>query len=252
MGFLLSATVFLVIVIMSSLKVIMEYQRGVVLTLGKYTGIRSPGLRIVVPIIQKMYRVDLRTRVIDVPDQDCITKDNVSVNVNAVLYYKVNEANKAIINVEHYEYAISQNSQTTMRDVVGEVTLDELLSKRDQLSARIQQLVDKATDQWGIKVSSVDLKHIQLPQNMKRAMAKEAEAEREKRAVIIKADGELQASGDMSKAATMLATAEGALHLRSLQTLNDMASDQSNSIHFVVPLEVLNAIEVKSGGRWQK
>ena len=227
--------------ILSGLKVVKEYERGVRFTLGKYTGIMKPGLRIVVPVFQTWERVDLRVKAVDVPDQDCITKDNVSVRVNAVLYFKVAEAEKAILGVENYFYATSQLSQTTMRDIVGEVTLDELLNKRDQISNRIQQIVDKATDPWGIKVESVDLKHVELPDNMKRTMAKEAESEREKRAVIIKAEGEVMAANNMSKAATMLAKSPGALHLRTLQSINDMSSDQSNTIVFAVPLEVLRS-----------
>ena len=182
-------------------------------------------------------------KAVDVPDQDCITKDNVSVRVNAVLYFKVADANQAIIEEENYYYATSQLSQTTMRDVVGEVTLDELLKERDALSKRIQTIVDKATDPWGIKVSSVDLKHIELPQDMKRTMAKEAVSEREKRAVIIKAQGEVMAAANMAKAAKMLSDSPGALHLRTLQSINDMSSDQSNTIVFATPLEVLKAFE---------
>jgi len=241
----------IVVLILSSLKIVFTYQRGVLFTLGKYSGQINPGLRLVIPVIQTWQRIDLRTRVIDVPDQDCITKDNVSVNVNAVLYFRVIHANKAIIKVEQYMFAISQLAQTTMRDVVGEVTLDDLLSKRDALSNRIQSLVDQATDPWGIKVHSVDLKHIELPQSLKRTMAKEAEAEREKRSVIIKAQGEVVASTNVSKAATILGTAKGAMHLRTLQTLNDTSSDQTNTIVFTVPIEVLNAAEVIKGG-WQK
>jgi regulator of protease activity HflC (stomatin/prohibitin superfamily) len=203
----------------------------------------KPGLRMVIPVIQSWERVDLRVKAVDVPDQDCITKDNVSVRVNAVLYFKVAEAEKAIIGVENYFYATSQLSQTTMRDIVGEVTLDELLRERDEISKKIKMIVDKATDPWGIKVESVDLKHVELPDNMKRTMAKEAESEREKRAVIIKAEGEVMAANNMSKAATMLAKAPGALHLRTLQSINDMSSDQSNTIVFAVPLEILKSFE---------
>ena len=232
-----------ILFVLASLKVVKEYERGVKFTLGKYAGIMKPGLRMVFPVIQSWERVDLRVKAVDVPDQDCITKDNVSVRVNAVLYFKVAEAEKAILGVENYFYATSQLSQTTMRDIVGEVTLDELLNKRDQISNRIQQIVDKATDPWGIKVESVDLKHVELPDNMKRTMAKEAESEREKRAVIIKAEGEVMAANNMAKAATTLAKSPGALHLRSLQSINDISSDQSNTIVFAVPLEVLKAFE---------
>ncbi len=203
----------------------------------------SPGLRIVFPIFQKWKRVDMRVKAVDVPNQDCMTKDNVSMNVNAVLYYKVSNAQDAILKVEHYNYAVSQLAQTTMRDVVGEVTLDKVLSERELLSKRIQQIVDKATDPWGIKVESVELKHVELPDNLKRTMAKEAEAEREKRAVIIKASGEVIASKDMAKAAETLSKAQGALHLRTLQTLNDLSSDQSNTIVIATPLEVLEAFK---------
>jgi regulator of protease activity HflC (stomatin/prohibitin superfamily) len=231
------------LIILASLKIVKEYERGIKFTLGRYSGIMKPGLRIIIPIIQSWERVDIRIKAVDVPDQDCITKDNVSVRVNAVLYFKVSDSTKAILQVENYFYAVSQLSQTTMRDVVGEVTLDELLNKRDQISKRIQQIVDKATDPWGIKVDSVDLKHIELPNDMKRTMAKEAESEREKRAVIIKAEGEVIAANNMAKAAERMAKAPGALHLRTLQGINDMSSDQSNTVIFALPMEVLKAIE---------
>ncbi|MBT3814082.1 slipin family protein [Candidatus Woesearchaeota archaeon] len=242
-GLLNPIVIAVILIVLASLKVVKEYERGVRFTLGKYTGMMKPGLRMVIPVIQSWERVDLRVKAVDVPDQDCITKDNVSVRVNAVLYFKVAEAEKAIIGVENYFYATSQLSQTTMRDIVGEVTLDELLRERDEISKKIKMIVDKATDPWGIKVESVDLKHVELPDNMKRTMAKEAESEREKRAVIIKAEGEVMAANNMSKAATMLAKAPGALHLRTLQSINDMSSDQSNTIVFAVPLEILKSFE---------
>ena len=249
LGLSLSSSIFLYIIIfiiISSLKIVKEYERGVRFTLGKFSGLMEPGLRIVFPVIQSWQRVDIRTRVIDVPDQDAITKDNVSIKVNAVLYYKVGDATKVILEVEHYRFAISQLAQTTMRDVVGEVTLDELLSKRDSVSKRIREIVDKSSDPWGIKVESVELKHVELPNELKRIIGKEAEAEREKRAVIIKAQGEVIASGDMAKAANTLYAAPGALHLRTLQTLNDLSSDQSNTIVLGIPLEVLRAFEGKA------
>jgi len=228
---------------LASLKIVKEYERGVKFTLGKYTGVMQPGLRLVIPLIQSWQRVDIRVKAVDVPEQDCMTKDNISVNVNAVIYYKVENSQKAIIDVEHYNYAVQQLAQTSMRNIVGEVELDYLLQKRDQLSDKIQKIVDKATDPWGIDVESVDLKDIMLPNDMKRVMAKQAEAEREKRAVIIKAEGEVTASKNMSTAAATLAKAPGALHLRTLQTLNDLSSDQSNTVIFAVPLEVLRAAE---------
>ncbi|MBW2981680.1 slipin family protein [Candidatus Woesearchaeota archaeon] len=233
----------IIFLILSGLKVVKEYERGVRFTLGKFSGMMSPGLRLVIPILQTWQRVDIRVKAIDVPDQDAITKDNVSIKVNAVLYYKVAESKKAIIEVEHFNYAVSQLAQTTMRDVVGEVTLDELLSKRDAVSKRIREIVDKATDPWGIKVESVELKHVELPEQLKRTIGKEAEAEREKRAVIIKASGEVVAADNMAKAAATLAKAPGALHLRTLQTLNDLSSDQSNTVVLGIPLEILKAIE---------
>lgn len=233
----------IVIFIFCGLKIVKEYQRGVKFTLGKFSGIMTPGLRIVIPIIQSWQRVDIRVKAIDVPDQDAITRDNVSIKVNAVLYYKVSDAKKAIIEVEEFNYAVSQLSQTTMRDVVGEVTLDELLSKRDDISKRIREIVDKATDPWGIKVDSVELKHVELPEQLKRTIGKEAEAEREKRAVIIKAQGEVIASDNMAKAARTLASGPGALHLRTLQTLNDLSSDKSNTVVIGIPLEMLRAFE---------
>jgi regulator of protease activity HflC (stomatin/prohibitin superfamily) len=232
-----------ILFILSGLKVVKEYERGVRFTLGKFTGVMKPGLRLVIPILQAWKRVDVRVKAIDVPDQDAITKDNVSLKVNAVLYYKVSDASKAIIEVEEFNYAVSQLAQTTMRDVVGEVTLDELLSKRDAVSKRIRRIVDIATDPWGIKVSSVELKHVELPEQLKRTIGKEAEAEREKRAVIIKAQGEVIAAVNMAKAAKTLASGPGALHLRTLQTLNDLSSDKSNTVVLGVPLEILRAFE---------
>jgi len=229
--------------IASGLKIVQEYERGVRFTLGKFSGVINPGLRFVIPILQSWQKVDIRTKVIDVPDQDAITKDNVSIKVNAVLYFKVLEVEKAIIKVEHYGYAVSQLAQTTMRDVVGEVSLDDLLGKRDAVSSKIRLIVDKATDPWGIKVESVELKHVELPEDLKRVIGKEAEAEREKRAVIIKASGEVIAADNMAKAAKMLATGPGALHLRTLQSLNDLSSDKSNTVIFAIPLEILRAFE---------
>ena len=237
-GYIIGAVV---IFLLAGIKQVNEYDRGVKFSLGQFTGIMKPGWRIVIPIFQSWQRVDMRVKAVDVPDQDAMTKDNVSARVNAVIYYKVTDAQRAIIEVEHYNYAVSQLAQTTMRDVVGEVELDELLSKREEISNRIQQIVDKASDPWGIKISSVDLKHIELPDNMKRTMAKEAEAEREKRAVIIKADGDKQAAENLALAAKKLNSVPGGMHLRTLQALNDISSDQSNTIVFATPIEVLEA-----------
>ena len=235
--------VFIGLYFLFGLRVVNQYERGVVLTLGKYTGTRAPGLRWILLGIQRLIKVDLRTKVVDVPDQDAMTRDNVSVNVNAVLYYKITSADKAVLEVESYAWAVSQLAQTTMRDVVGEVTLDELLSNRDQISVRIKEIVDSASDPWGIKVESVDLKHIELPEDMKRTMGKEAEAERERRAVIIKAQGEKTASENLAEAARILSDSPGSLHLRTLHSINDLSSDQSNTVVFAIPLEVLRALE---------
>ncbi len=239
-----------VLFILMGLKIVKEYERGVRFTLGKFTGVMNPGLRIIIPIIQSWQRVDIRVKVADVPDQESITKDNITVGINAVIYYKVIDAKKAVIEVERFNYAISQLAQTTMRNIIGEVELDELLSKRDEISEKIRTIVDKETDPWGIKVNSVELKDITLAQDMKRVIGKQAEAEREKRAVIIKAEGEVIAASNMAKAATTLAKAPGALHLRTLQTLNDLSSDQSNTVVLGVPLEILRAFEgVKKVGK---
>ncbi len=226
---------------------IKQYQKGVMFTMGKFTSIKEPGWRIVIPVFQSMHKVDMRVKAVDVPSQEAITKDNISAKVNAVIYYKVRDAGKAIIEVENFFYAVSQLAQTTMRNVVGETTLDELLSQRDDISKKIEDIVDKASDPWGIEVISVELKDVILPENMKRTMAKEAEAEREKRAVIIKAEGEVVSAENMAKAAKMLAEAPGALHLRTLQSVNDLSSDQSNTTIWMLPVEALRAMEGIAG-----
>ena len=243
MPFLVFFIIFLLFIVLISIRQVNQYERGVRFLLGKYIGTVEPGWRLIWPIFQSMSKVDIRVKAVDVPDQDAITRDNVTVNVNAVLYYKVVAVDRAILEVEDFYYAVSQLAQTTMRDVVGEVDLDELLTKRDQVSDRIQTIVDAATDPWGIKVQSVDLKHIELPKDMQRTIAKQAEAEREKRAVIIKAEGEVIAATNMGKAADTLAASPGALHLRTLQSINDLSSDQSNTVVVAMPLEILRAFE---------
>ena len=243
MPFLVFFILLVLFIVLISIRQVNQYERGVRFLLGKYKGTVEPGWRIIWPIFQSMTKVDIRVKAVDVPDQDAITRDNVTVNVNAVLYYKVVAVDKAILEVEDFYYAVSQLAQTTMRDVVGEVELDELLTNRDEISGRIQQIVDKATDSWGIKVQSVDLKHIELPKDMQRTIAKQAEAEREKRAVIIKAQGEVIAADNMGKAADILSNSPGALHLRTLQSINDLSSDQSNTVVLAMPLEILRAFE---------
>jgi len=234
---------FIVLVILSSIRQINQYERGVRFTLGKYTGIMDPGWRLVIPVFQSYEKVDMRTKAVDVPDQSAITKDNVSVRVNAVIYYKVSEADKAVIEVENFRYAISQYAQTTMRNVVGEASLDELLANRDKIADRIREIVDIETDAWGLKVNNVELKDVSLSGDMERTIAKQAEAEREKRAVIINSEGELAASQNLAHAARILAETPGALHLRTLQSINDISSDQSNTIVFAVPVEILRAMD---------
>lgn len=235
----------IVIVLFNSIRQVNEYERGILFTFGKFSKILNPGWNIVLPIIQSYSKVDIRTKVIDVPEQETITKDNVSVRINAVIYFSVFDASKAILGVEDFRYAISQLAQTTMRNAVGTVTLDELLGSREKISSEICAIIDKATDPWGIKVENVELKDVALPEEMKRVIAKAAEAEREKQAVITKAAGEVEASQNLAKAAELMASTPGALHLRTLSTLNDLSSDQSNTIIFAIPIEVLEAY--KSG-----
>lgn len=232
-----------IVVLFAVIKQINQYERGVRFTMGRFSGIMEPGWRIIIPIFQTYQKVDMRTKAVDVPDQNAITRDNVSVRVNAVIYYNVSDAEKSIIEVEDFRFAISQYAQTTMRNIVGEVTLDELLSSRDQIADRIREIVDKETDAWGLKVQNVELKDVSLPPDMERTIGKQAEAEREKRAVIITSEGEVAAAQNMATAAQMLSSVPGALHLRTLQSINDISSDKSNTVVFAIPLEVLKALE---------
>lgn len=234
---ILIIVVIIVLFILSGIKQVMEYERGLKFTLGRFSSLMGPGLNVVVPLFQSYEKVDIRVKTVDVPKQDCITKDNVTVNVDAVSYYYVFDVKKAILDVEDFYYAISQLSQTTMRDVVGEVTLDELLANRDEISNKIKTIIDKASDDWGLKVDKVELKHIELPANMQRMMAREAEAERERRGVIIKSEGEIIASLNLAKAAVTLAKSPGAMQLRTLQTISDISSDPSQKFIFF-PMEL--------------
>ncbi len=242
-GFLIGVIVVIVFIALCSIKQINEYERGILFTLGHYSKILKPGWHVVWPVIQFFKRIDIRTKAVDVPEQEAITKDNVSVKINAVLYYNVFDAGKAIVQVENYNYAVSQLAQTTMRNAVGAVTLDELLSEREKISTEICKIIDEATDPWGIKVENVELKDISLPEEMKRVIAKVAEAERERDAVITKAAGEKISAENLAYAAKVMAESPGALHLRTLSTLNDLSSDQSNTIIFAVPIEVLDAVK---------
>ncbi len=232
-----------IVILISFIKQVNEYERGVMFTFGKFTGIKGPGWRIVVPVFQSMKKIDIRTKAVDVPDQEAITKDNIPIRINAVVYYHIASADKAILKVENYFWAMSQMAQTTMRNAVGETTLDELLQNRDKISKKIREVIDKASDPWGIEVESVELKDVIIPEDLKRTISKEAEAEREKRAVIIKADGDRIAATNLEAAARILQKTPGALHLRTLQTINDLSSDQSNTTVWMLPMEVLEAIK---------
>jgi len=230
-------------ILLTSIRQINQYEQGIRFTLGKFSGTLNPGWRIIWPVVQGFSKVDMRVKAVDVPNQEAITKDNISVGVNAVIYYKIVSAEKAILEVENYYYAMSQLAQTTMRNTIGQVDLDELLSQRDTVSENIRKVVDEQSDPWGIKVLNVELKDIFLAEEMKRTIGKQAEAEREKRAIVIKSEGEVIAAENMAKAAGMLSLSDGALHLRTLQTLNDLSSDQSNTIIFAMPVEILRAFE---------
>lgn len=243
MDFISFIIIILGFVLLGSIKQINEYERGILFTFGKFSGVLGPGWRIVLPIIQFYRKVDIRTKAVDVPEQEAITKDNVSIKINAVIYYKVFDAGKAVCEVQDYYYAVSQLAQTTMRNIVGSVTLDELLTERDKISSEICGVIDKASDPWGIKVENVELKDVALPEEMKRVIAKVAEAEREKVAVITKAAGEVEAANNLAEAARTMGATPGALHLRTLSTLNDLSSDQSNTVIFAVPIEALRALE---------
>lgn len=227
----------------ATFKVVKEYERGVKFTLGQFEAVLEPGLRTVIPFVQSWERVDMRVKAVDVPRQESITRDNVTVEIDAVIYYRVRDAKKAILEVERYMYAVQQLAQTTMRNIVGEVDLDALLAERERISKQIREVIDEASDPWGIEVQSVELKDIILAEDMKRVIARQAEAERERRAVTIQAEGELEAAQNMADAAKTLSSQEGALHLRTLQTLNSLSSDASNMVIFAIPTEALRALE---------
>ena len=242
MGIVIVFWVAVLILLAYSLKVINEYERGIVLALGKFTGVREPGLRIVIPGVQKMIKVDVRSTPIDVPKQEVITKDNVTVNIDAVVYFRVINPSRAVLETTNYVTATSQFAQAALRDVSGNVNLDDLLSKRDEISNQIKAIVDKQTDPWGIDVEMVKLQNIELPHDMKRAMAREAEAERERRANIISADGEKQASQTLAEAAKILASSQGAINLRTLNTLERISAEQSQKTLVLFPTEILDSL----------
>jgi len=231
------------ILLLSAIRILREYERGVVFMLGRMYKVKGPGLIIIIPVIQQMVKVDLRTLVLDIPTQDLITRDNVSVKVNAVLYFRVVEPERAILNVENYMQATEQLAQTTLRSVLGQHELDELLAEREKLNLDIQGILDKQTDQWGIKVANVEIKHVDIDESMIRAIAKQAEAERERRAKVIHADGEQQAAGKLVEAAQMLATQPEAMQLRYMQTLTEIAGDKSSTIVFPLPVNLLDNLQ---------
>ncbi len=232
-----------VVIFFSALKIVKQYERGVLFTLGKFTGVMQPGLRIVIPVIQSWNRVDIRVKAVDVAAQECVSKDNVRLKVNAVLYFKVSDADKAVIEVEHFAYAVSQLAQTTMRNIVGQFELDEILQKREDLSKQIQSIVDKATDPWGIKVTNIEVKDIELPDGMKRAMAKQAESERERRSRIILATGEAQAAEKLAIAGKKIGKEPAALQLRLFQTMSDISAEKNSTIILPVPTELLEYLK---------
>lgn len=236
----------------TSVRILREYERAVVFTLGRFWKVKGPGMFILIPGVQQMVRVDLRTVVMDVPSQDVISRDNVSVKVNAVLYFRVIDPQKAIIQVEDFYMATSQLAQTTLRSVLGQHDLDDMLAERDKLNAHIQRLLDQQTDNWGIKVANVEIKHVDINETMIRAIARQAEAERERRAKVIHAEGELQASEKLQQAAAVLSQQPGALQLRYLQTLTEIAGDKSSTIVFPLPMELMNSLQVMASAFVQK
>jgi regulator of protease activity HflC (stomatin/prohibitin superfamily) len=251
LGFYIPLIVVALLFLMAAIKILREYERGVIFTLGRFTGVKGPGLIIIVPIIQQMVRMDLRTLVLDVPTQDVISRDNVSVRVNAVIYFRVIDPERAVIQVEDYMAATNQFAQTTLRSVLGKHELDEMLSERDKLNADIQEILDAATDAWGIKVANVEIKHVDIDESMVRAIARQAEAERERRAKVINAEGEQQAAQKLLEAAEILGQRPEAMQLRYLSTLNVIANERSNTIVFPFPSELQDMFP-KAGGRTQR
>ncbi len=247
LGYLLVPMMIIFVVILAnSVRVLREYERAVIFRLGRLGKIKGPGLIFLIPLIDRMVKVSLRTIPMDVPPQDVITKDNVSVKVNAVIYFRVEDPNRAIVNVEDYQYATSQVAQTTLRSVMGQVEMDELLSGRDSLNHQIQEIIDIQTDPWGIKVSTVEIKDVDLPVEMQRAMARQAEAERERRSKVIHADGEFQASKKLAEAAKIISTDPAAIQLRYLQTLSEIARENNSTTIFPVPIDLIGLFMKKS------
>lgn len=239
---MITLIIIVIVVLVMGIRIVKQYERGVILTLGKYTSTRNPGLNIIIPVIQTLQRVDVRSTPIDVAKQEVITKDNVTVGVDAVVYLRVMDAAKAVLETTNYVYATSQFAQAALRDVTGNVELDDLLSKRDQISQQIKEIVDRQTEQWGIDVENVKVQNIELPQDMKRAMAKQAEAERERRANVINADGEKLAAQTLADAAKILASTHGAINLRTLNTLERISTEPSQKTMMLFPIELIDAL----------
>ena len=239
---IIAILIVLLILLSSSIRILREYEVGIIFRLGRYIGNRGPGFVLIIPGIEKMVRVDKRTRTIDVPPQDVITKDNVPVKVNAVLYFRIVDPAKSVIEVENYRYATLQISQTTLRSILGQAELDELLSKREKINKELADVIDELTDPWGVKVTIVEIKDVEIPQSMQRALAAQAEAERDRRAKIINAEGELQASEKITEAARIMSSAPGAIQLRYLQTLREIATEQNSTILFPIPMDLIGAV----------
>ena len=237
--FWIIALAFVAIIIASAIRILLEYERGVVFRLGRFSGVKGPGLKFIIPIIDQLKKINMRTVAMDVPPQDIITRDNVSVKVNAVLYFRVVQPEKALIEVDNYLYATSQLAQTSLRSVLGQVDLDDLLAQRDKINHNLQEILDRQTDPWGVKVSNVEIKHVDLPVEMQRAMARQAEAERERRAKVIHAMGEFEASKNLASAAEQISSQSGALQLRFLQTMTEISSEKNSTILFPMPLDLL-------------
>lgn len=233
------AFLFLVVILASAVRILFEYERGVVFRLGRFSSVKGPGLKFIIPLVDRLVKVSMRTIAMDVPPQDVITRDNVSVKVNAVLYFRVIHPDKALIEVEEFLYATSQLAQTSLRSILGQVELDDLLARRDKINQNLQELLDRQTDPWGVKISNVEIKHVDLPIEMQRAMARQAEAERERRSKIIHAEGEFQASTNLAKAADLITAAPGALQLRFLQTMTEIATEKNSTILFPLPMELI-------------
>ena len=237
--FLIIALALIVIIIASAIRILLEYERGVVFRLGRFSGVKGPGLKFIIPVIDQLKKINMRTIAMDVPPQDIITRDNVSIKVNAVLYFRVVQPEKALIEVDNYLYATSQLAQTSLRSVLGQVELDDLLAQRDKINHNLQEILDRQTDPWGVKISNVEIKHVDLPTEMQRAMARQAEAERERRSKVIHATGEFEASATLAKAAEQISSQPGALQLRFLQTMTEIATEKNSTILFPMPIDML-------------